>query len=313
MDRLILATSVLALLFFAGCGDDDDSGSADAGSDAGSDADADSDSDADTDTDADTDGDSDADAGSDSGADAGGDGGGDTDTSGKTALETTHSDCKNGGKDPYVDDDTMIYSYDEEAQVLTVTHVNAEFNCCPDDILAEGEIAGQTIRIWEQEETTAPCNCMCDYDVTSKVPAVAPGDYTLEIFVNGVSQLSESITLGGSGLVDLVTSDSGCKSGSKDPYVDDDSLVWEYDAAGRKLTVTHVNAEFNCCAEELLAQGEVAGGVLRIFETEHTPSPCYCDCDYDLESILPGVDPGSYRLEVYLAGELSLTEEVTLQ
>ena len=120
-------------------------------------------------------------------------------------LPSSHGGCKSEPPpppppaprlDPYVDDDSVEWSYESGTQTLTVTHVNAEFNCCPTELFSEGERVGSEIRIHEHEDLTdGGCFCMCDFDLVSTFAGVPPGSYDLLIFQDDVEQIREAIVL----------------------------------------------------------------------------------------------------------------------
>lgn len=58
----------------------------------------------------------------------------------------------------------LQYTYDKLTNRLTLRHINAAFNCCPDTITCEVKQNGSTIEILEKE-ASALCNCSCLYDL----------------------------------------------------------------------------------------------------------------------------------------------------
>jgi len=79
---------------------------------------------------------------------------------------------------PWCGDDT--FEMTAEAHSLHVTHRNATYNCCPDDIRVELTVAGRTLHLTEEEILTMPCACLCCYDVETTVVGLSPGTYTVE-------------------------------------------------------------------------------------------------------------------------------------
>ena len=87
------------------------------------------------------------------------------------------------------------YAYDEEypecgedeviAQVegnsIHVTHLNATYNCCPDDIEVTLFIEGNNLRLIEDEILTTPCTCLCCYNVETEVAGLIAGEYSVEV------------------------------------------------------------------------------------------------------------------------------------
>ena len=62
------------------------------------------------------------------------------------------------------DQDCIEFEYDGEG-VLSIKHINAAFNCCPDSFGVEVHLEGDVITIVEQEYLTNPCFCLCLYDM----------------------------------------------------------------------------------------------------------------------------------------------------
>ena len=83
--------------------------------------------------------------------------------------------------DPSNDETCVVYSYDASTGLLSFTHVNAAFNCCPDQITADFSVEGNTITVTEDEVLVNPCLCLCLYDVECVVTDLSPGTYELVI------------------------------------------------------------------------------------------------------------------------------------
>lgn len=66
---------------------------------------------------------------------------------------------------------SVMYNYDSETKVLTLKHINAGFNCCPDRILTHLIYSNNSLFI-EEVETNPKCNCSCLFDVDIKVEGV---------------------------------------------------------------------------------------------------------------------------------------------
>lgn len=71
------------------------------------------------------------------------------------------------------------YSFDNENNKLTIKHINAGFNCCPDRLYCKIELKGNTIIIQEFEKS-ANCDCLCLYDLDIEINGVYPKKYQLE-------------------------------------------------------------------------------------------------------------------------------------
>jgi hypothetical protein len=106
-------------------------------------------------------------------------------------VDTEQTSCKNGAgpeKKDWPQDLVIEYA----AGVLTVTHVNAVFNCCLDDITVSFELGGTALNIYEDEVTPNPCFCECPFDVVTQIEGLEPGVYVVSAYTNGNYQLSET-------------------------------------------------------------------------------------------------------------------------
>jgi hypothetical protein len=100
-------------------------------------------------------------------------------TSGLPYLGTySHSDCLDSGQGGWCPDDTITLIVD--GQNLHVLHENAEYNCCPDDIVITFSAQGDVLRFDEQEILSDPCYCVCCYETAATVVGLASGTYTVE-------------------------------------------------------------------------------------------------------------------------------------
>jgi hypothetical protein len=115
-------------------------------------------------------------------------------------------------------------------------------------------------------------------------------------------------------------SNSSCKSDlkSSSQIVDTpdsiSSVEYSFDEEQNKLILTHINAGFNCCPDCLYCTVELKGDTILIEEFEKTAS-CYCECLYDLDIEVTGVDSKSYQVEFvepYASGQTQLLFEIDL-
>ena len=80
---------------------------------------------------------------------------------------------------PYCSDDWIGRSV--QGSTLQITHYNATYNCCPDDIRVRLVVSGNLLRLIENEIIFGmPCPCLCCYDVTTTVGDLLPGAYKVE-------------------------------------------------------------------------------------------------------------------------------------
>ncbi len=64
------------------------------------------------------------------------------------------------------------------------------------------------------------------------------------------------------------------------------------------LHALHHDAEYNCCADDIVVSLTVTGQLVRLDETEvpHDP-PCPCLCCYEVGATVVGLQPGTYTVE----------------
>jgi len=130
--------------------------------------------------------------------------GGPAPCAGPTAEVVQVSGCKTfdsgPGEKATLNLDCVEYAYDGLA-TLTLTHVNAGFNCCPTRITADLSLVGNVLTITEGEtfENGGPCYCLCLFDVEMVISGLPPGQYTIhvaELYVqNGDAPLEFSVDL----------------------------------------------------------------------------------------------------------------------
>ena len=68
-----------------------------------------------------------------------------------------------GGNDRSRDQDCISYSW-VSGDTLKITHVNAGFNCCPEGFRTELKVVGDTLVIFENENSNM-CDCNCLFDL----------------------------------------------------------------------------------------------------------------------------------------------------
>jgi len=92
-------------------------------------------------------------------------------SSGISGSLTNHSECKNfkSGDLKFVEADTFScvhYLFDNVSHKLTMNHINAGFNCCPESLTCIVSENNDTIIIREKEkEQGCDCNCLFDLDI----------------------------------------------------------------------------------------------------------------------------------------------------
>jgi len=89
------------------------------------------------------------------------------------------------------------------------------------------------------------------------------------------------------------------KSSTDLPETPDSQSCIEYafDKDARKLILKHINAGFNCCPESLWCTVLFRNDTIIIEEFEKHMG-CKCNCLYDLDLEVEGVEPGKYHIRI---------------
>ena len=95
-------------------------------------------------------------------------------------------------------------------------------------------------------------------------------------------------------------SKSECKSNFKmivAPTPDTLSCVdYYFDKSTNKLFLNHINAAFNCCPDSVYCNISLENNTIVVREYE-SASPCDCDCIYDLNIEVNGIETKSYQIK----------------
>jgi len=72
------------------------------------------------------------------------------------------------------------FTYDETTRQLSLGHINAAFNCCPDSIYCQVSEDNDTITI-EEFEGMGLCDCICLYDLDIRIEGMLPKMYYIKV------------------------------------------------------------------------------------------------------------------------------------
>jgi hypothetical protein len=257
-----------------------------------------------------------------------------SDDSDSTGPETTasagrlveHSDC--GGYPEtivkaYVPENQtgVVWTFDGK-ETLTLQHINAAFNCCP-EVSCVISVSDNTITITEKE--TGTCDCLCLMDIDCEISGLKAGTYNVRFeelhLKDGDQKLEFPLTLKTVPSTDTLTvprdhypwvplappigvlfrySECGGFDSTRyapDPPADSNCIVYQYDVSNT-LTIRHQNATFNCCVQNLSAVITVTDNVIDIAESETAPEPCFCVCPYDLDMKVINLSAGEYTINI---------------
>ncbi len=237
------------------------------------------------------------------------------------------------------------FQYEYSTRRLKIDHINLCLNCCPGTIEGTVTIEGDTIRIkGSEEEGSAPCRCLCLYDIEYEISDLDPGTWTIlfegdyvespnEILVATVD-LAEGAggercvpregypwDLQGEEPYGTLTGHGTCKEDLLSPE-GGDSPVNEacafYGYEGNILLIERTNLRLNCCQDMIYASIVFQGHDITITESEDPRGGlCDCVCFYDMYYTLRNVEPGVYTIrfvEPYLGQNeppLEMTVDLT--
>jgi len=125
-----------------------------------------------------------------------------------TGTLVTYSECKSSKSANLITEtpdslSCVDYSFDVSNNKLSIKHINAGFNCCPDSLYCEVTLSNDSIIIQEFEKI-AQCNCNCLFDLEIEINGVETKKYQL-IFIEPYSGDQEKIIFG----LDLTKDDEG--------------------------------------------------------------------------------------------------------
>jgi hypothetical protein len=98
-------------------------------------------------------------------------------------IQVAHSDCKrlsSPDRQTVADsnESCIEYEYFLQQNKLFLKHINAGFNCCPEDIYCTLTVTNDTIKIQEFEMKQL-CSCECLFDLDMEISGIFAGQYHL--------------------------------------------------------------------------------------------------------------------------------------
>ena len=133
----------------------------------------------------------------------------------------SHSACKSK-KSTTIDSDTpdtlscVEYNYEASTGKLILKHINAGFNCCPQEINGTVTLNNDTIII-EEKESGGFCDCECLFDLDFEVTGLEAKTYVvrfIEPLWNRPDKLIFNVDLS------VLTSDSYCMVRKNYPWIE---------------------------------------------------------------------------------------------
>jgi len=113
-----------------------------------------------------------------------------------------------------------------------------------------------------------------------------------------------------------LTAQTNCKNNTKSAELDDNHscVEFSFDQQNQLLKIKHINAGFNCCPEKLYSEIWLSNDSIFIQEFEQA-ALCRCNCLYDLEFEISGVEQKGYHLifiEPYAKNQKQLAFDIDL-
>ena len=127
-------------------------------------------------------------------------------------IQMTYTGCIELDTDYSHSQDCMEYNYDGE-NILLLKHINAGFNCCPKNIIADIKIDNYSIII-EEIEIDGECDCLCLFNLSYEIKDLEPGEYKITIIEPYVHKDEETLEF----TIDLLTTPSGVFCVERDHY-----------------------------------------------------------------------------------------------
>ncbi len=221
--------------------------------------------------------------------------------------------------DAFTGPSCIMYEYSDTTNTLEIRHQTSMFNCCIDSITAEIAVIENVIVISEDDVESAPCDCICPYDVDMEISNL-PAGYYLLIFTSPYLRdpIQFTINLGtepsGYYCVDSTVptpTDTtwgafigfhGCGIPDDDVVVPDSLQLLPlvtYEYADNTLRLGHHNMLGNCCPDNFMVLFSVEDNVITITEIDSTAQMCDCLCPNGLDAEIYNLPVGQYEVVIF--------------
>jgi len=211
------------------------------------------------------------------------------------------------------DGDTLIsYHYDYENDQLYITSHNIYTNCCSDLVSPVIQMK-DTIVVFVYEKGGLDCDCMCYFDITSRVKGLRHGLDGEKIYHFRVEGNSFDLHIGNerdfSGVIlygdpkGRFLEGSSCKGSPSEKGVveelesSSDTLIsYRFDLRRGEGVVVAYDVPMSCCIEAQSVT-DVNGDNIVITPVQ-VGMPCKCMCTYDVTTGLEDLKPRVYHITV---------------
>ena len=190
-----------------------------------------------------------------------------------------------------------------EGDDIVMEHLGAIYNCCTGMIVDLEALSG-VFRLTERPEfPDRLCFCECPYDLTARIEDVPPGTYRVEVWDPTESLLLcvREVTIQEFSYASTPWEDCSQRPSYTAEREDCEPGV-TIRAEGDAVTLEHLGAIYNCCAE-MEVELVTVGSTIKFIEVETFPiEPCSCICPFDITAAVHDVAPGAYWVEVWDEG-----------
>jgi len=186
---------------------------------------------------------------------------------------------------------------------VTINHIGVVYNCAAViKFITYFESEYEIVMIEHEILPMGPANCLCGFNLKTKIENLKPGSYSLRVYKETTAYLFGEFEFEIEG--DFSYKSTNCKgkptSGS---YYSDESFSHDGKVTltidGNTLFMKHTDVEYNCAAHILLTS-RVEDNVITFVELETygKNGPVYCLCLFDVNGTLQNIEPGEYTVRV---------------
>jgi hypothetical protein len=191
------------------------------------------------------------------------------------------------------------FQFKASGNEIIVSNLGAIYTCC---YIADARLRIEEGRIEIHERNAGRlCRAVCPFDIVYKVSRLFPGKYDVFLF-------REDGTLLGSDTVAVGPIVSQLEDNHDPPDPEAVAILSKGDA----IVVEHQNAVEQCCIQ-FNAEVILQGATIAVRAKDLSPAPCNCVGVFDLTVAVPGLRPGTYRVQYHdVRGGLHEASDVTI-
>ncbi len=173
---------------------------------------------------------------------------------------------------------------------LLIYHLEYTWYCCLEASAAVTIKPGEIVL--KEVNRNGICRCICTYDLKYFIPGIPDGTYVVHVITHdGTEIATEKITFpsGEAGLKLLRVTDCLSSEGKESVKLSVEDTT---------LRITHENLRNQCCAE-FTVRYTIRGDRIEVYEYDEARALCFCMCNFNIETEIPDLPPGTYTVTVY--------------